>query len=250
MQPGGHAEIVAVRVVSVGEVEGARVARKDCFGDENRGAGELGGVGEGAVEVGGVEGLDYGIEGGGEDGREGALEIGGEVAVIGHKGRGEKEALLRIVAQHDLHVFVELAVQEQFSGEFRSKVSIDGWAVGECPVLRKTRYGVVRVVQLLGRQVAELIERGDLLLGDKRCEAEGPLENSLVLIVARARDPSGALRDGLLERNLALQPAIGGDLMHDRPAASAFADDGNAVWVAAKEVDVLLHPLERQTLVV
>ena len=38
--------------------------------------------------------------------------------------------------------------------------------------------------------------------------------------------------------------------MHDRSAASAFTNDSDAVWVTTEEMDVRLHPLERQTLIV
>ena len=75
-------------------------------------------------------------------------------------------------------------------------------------------------------------------------------EKLFLLQVAWDRAETGALRDGLLEWRGAVETAECGDLVHDRATAGGFAEHGHAVWVTAKQVDIVANPLQSETLVV
>ena len=60
---------------------------------------------------------------------------------------------------------------------------------------------------------------------------------------------AGRLKNCLLKRRRAAESSICGNLMHDRTGARGLSENSHAVRVSTEQVDVLLDPLESQTLV-
>lgn len=74
------------------------------------------------------------------------------------------------------------------------------------------------------------------------------LQGGLLLVLVD-RDPAGALEDGLLEGRGARLATICGDLVKYGSSSCGLSHDSYIVWVSPKEMYVLLHPFESQSLI-
>ena len=176
VQRGADGELVGEGAIEEGAVEVVGVAGEGGVGEGEDGALEVGGVAVGAGEDGRVEHvLDVGGHGGLDVG-----EIGGEEGVVGGvvgDGRvGEEQAFVRVVADHDLDVLVEGALQQEAAGEGGREEAVDDGAEAEVAVRR--REDLVRVgFDEGGRgQLAGLLDSADVQ------EREEGLEDLLLLI--------------------------------------------------------------------
>lgn len=68
--------------------------------------------------------------------------------------------------------------------------------------------------------------------------------------VASIGEPPGRQRDCALKHGRSIVAPIRSDMVHQRPAAGGDAHHGDFVLVAAEEVDLVLHPLQPEALVV
>lgn len=241
---GGDAELVGEGAVPKRAVEVIRVAGEDELGVEGDGALEVGRVAILTREIGRIERAeDVGGDGGLEGGEVG-LEVGLEGRGGGQQWGGEEQAFERVVADHDVEGVGEGAGQEGVAWEGGGEDAVDDGAVGEGAVgLGGGDLGGVGGDDGGGGEGAGLGEGGDVEV------LEEVLEGGFLDEVGGRGEEARGLGDGLREGD-GLLAGEGGDLVHDGAAAGGFADDGDAGWVAAEEVDVLLHPLEGKALVV
>lgn len=134
MQRGRHRELVRVGIVVEGAIEIVGIAGEAHVRDGEDDALEVVFVAVGAVKDRGVEDIfNIGGSAGGDTG-----ELGGDVVVErggGGDGRvGEEEALVFVVADHDVDVFVVRALEKEFAREVGGEEAVDDGAVGEASV--------------------------------------------------------------------------------------------------------------------
>lgn len=104
----------------------------------------------------------------------------------------------------------------------------------------------VRSHENLGRQRARLLNTRHI-----RCIQKLLRYSVLQAWVRRGIVHRGALADGSLEGQLpwTLLASVGCNMVHDGPGACRFANHRDTASVAAKQVDVLLHPVQSEALV-
>lgn len=185
MQRGRHRELVRVRLVIESAIQVVRVAREARVRDDEDDALEVVFVAVGAVEDRGIEGIfDVGGRGGGDAG-----ELEGDVVVkrgVGGDGRvGEDEALVFVVSDHDVDVFVVGALEEEFAREVGGEEAVDNGAVGGGAVGGAEDLEGVGFEESFGRELTGCFDGADVQ------ELEEGLEGVFLLGMAGHDLPSG-----------------------------------------------------------
>lgn len=162
MQGRRGGEEVGVGLVLEGFVEVVGVAGEGQLGDDGRGAVEVVGValGLGTGKVGGVQGVKDVVKGFGVggDGGDSDGELGLNIGLVLAGGGCEDEALVGVVADHDLQALVELSTSQQLSGKGRQEVTVNDRSVGEATVGGQADGDCVGELQSFGRELARLFD--------------------------------------------------------------------------------------------
>ncbi len=250
MEGGWDAELVAVCLVGEGTVKEVGDAGNGVFGHEEDGAAEVIGVREAAVEDGRVEGCCNVRDGAGICAWQPQLNEAGE-GVGGVGGwEGEKDTLGRVVTVHYLDRFVEAALEQESTRGVRYVLTVDNGGVSKCAVMtwgvvgaKANREAVSRVERVNGC-LLEFLQGRDIGQGQKLIEG--------IFLLLR-RDVTHEPRthgQTLLEWRSARGTTVRSDMEHNRRATRGLAKDGDTVWISTEEMDVILHPIKSQALIV
>lgn len=90
---------------------------------------------------------------------------------------------------------------------------------------------------------ASFVDGGDVEI------REESLEELILLPVSWVGLETWALEHGFLEWESSFEPAVRGDLVHDRAGASGLSEDGDFFAVTTEFVDVLFHPVQCKPLI-
>jgi hypothetical protein len=212
------------------------------------------------VAVGGpVSGVFFGEGGGGW-----RVELAFEPVEYGRCGVGRGDGEIRLEGGRVLHgrVGADQALVGVVAGEDAPGV-LDAQALGEEEAREGGHEGAVDDGSEAGRAVGVVVHccsvggdegggwrSAEVGEGCGVCVLQECSEDLFVLVIAYHWIEAGRLREGLLEWYLPVLAGVDGDLMHDGRGAGAGAHDGHAVAVASKAVDVLLYPVNGESLVV
>src|SRR5699024_4369650 len=116
--------------------------------------------------------------------------------------------------------------------------TINSWSVGVSSVRRSVYLFRIRGNQLRSGKLASLLHRADIK------ETQELLQSGLLLLISGKRIPARALENSLLERQLFALASVRGNLVKNRPSSCRFPKHGDALRIASKEMNVLLHPFQ------
>ena len=102
----------------------------------------------------------------------------------------------------------------------------------------------IRTDQSFGRELPRLLDRRHIQ------DLQEFLKCVFLLLDWKIRDIGRALNNCLLKGRWTPRASKGRDLVHNRGAACRFTHDRHAPRVAAKKVNVVLYPFERESLVI
>lgn len=150
----------------------------------------------------------------------------------------EKQALVRIVADHKAQVLVEVAFEQQLSRHLGHKGTVNSWSVGISSIWRSVYLFRVGGNQLRSRKLTSLLHRANIE------EAQELLKGGLLLLVGSEGIPPRALDNSLLERQLSTLAPVRSNLVEDGSSSCRFPNHSDALRITSKEVNVLLHPFQ------
>ncbi len=244
------AELVSVGLVGKGTVKEVGDAGNGVFGHEEDGAAEVIGIRETAVEDGRVERCC--------DVRDGASicawqpqlnEAGEGVGGVGG-WEGEKDTLGRVVTVHHLDRFVEPAFEEESARGVGYVLTVDNGGVSKCAVMT---WGVVGAKA--NREAVSRVEGAngcllEFLQGRDIGEGQELVESVFLLLRRDVTHEPRTHGQTLLEWRRACGTTIRSDMEHNRRATRGLAEDGDTIWISTKEMNVILHPIKSQALIV
>jgi len=125
------------------------------------------------------------------DGRDGHSKLGTDIGSVLAVGGCEDEALVGVVANHDLNALVELSTCQELSRQGRQEITVDDRSVGEAAVGGQADGDRVGELQSLGRELARLLNARHVR------PLEEVLEDLLLLVVGCDGCEARRLRDCL-----------------------------------------------------
>lgn len=232
---------VVVRVVIQRKCQIPRRAAEEGVADNLHGTQEL----DVFVVGGRVQGQN-GVEGRVGDFRVHRLELGDEVGlrrdIGGHKGGGFE----RVVRWHNVDVVVEFALGEKDLGVIWYVGSVGGDAVDEfarCSGVDHIKVDGVEGSRVEGAQFRHGCDAGVGQAGRfLHCQV---VSQRLVQVELEG----GRLDNGPLERKRGVA-AVRCNVVNSAGSACTLSDDGDLVWVASKQTNILLNPIEGDALII
>lgn len=139
-------------------------------------------------------------------------------------------------------------MSEKFFRQLSIEVSIYRRKKCEVTVRKPVDERCIDLIKLSFTKLPQVLRRGDVPTGHKRCRGEDTIEGIFLLKVCSDRDVGGTLYDRSLEWGWS-GPTVCRELSQDAAATGGLAQDCDSIRVAAEEVDVVLDPFESECLV-